>query len=100
MGIFAVILLFATLLWRSFVIAERAIEQGHRFAAFLAQGVGLLMCIQATVHIAVNTGLLPTKGLTLPLMSYGGSSMISTMLAVGFLFAVDRQCRPVPGRLR
>ncbi len=99
-GIFAVIFLFATLLWRSFVIAGRAIEQGHRFAAFLAQGVGLLLCIQATVHIAVNTGLLPTKGLTLPLMSYGGSSMLSTLLAVGFLFAVDRQCRPVPGRLR
>lgn len=99
-GIFVVIALYGLLLWRAFVIAGRAIEQGHRFAAFLAQGVGLLICIQATVHIAVNTGLLPTKGLTLPLMSYGGSSMLTTMLAVGFLFAVDRQCRPVAGRMR
>ncbi len=99
-GIFCVIGLFAVLLWRAFVVARRAIEQGHRFAAFLAQGVGLLLCVQAIVHIAVNTGLLPTKGLTLPLMSYGGSSMLSCMIAAGLLLGVDRQCRPVPGRTR
>jgi len=99
-GIFSVLGLFALLLWRSFAIAGRAIDQGYRFAGFLAQGIGLLLCLQASVHIAVNTGLLPTKGLTLPLMSYGGSSMLSCMLAIGLLFAIDRQCRPTPGRVR
>ena len=100
LGIFSVLCLFALFLWRSFVIARRAIDQGHRFAGFLAHGIGLLISLQALVHIAVNTGLLPTKGLTLPLMSYGGSSMLSTMIAIGLLFAIDRQCRPTPGRAR
>ena len=97
-AIFTVIGLFALILWRAFVIARRAIDLGHRFAAFLAQGVGLLLCIQASVHIAVNTGLVPTKGLTLPLMSYGGNSILATMLAFGLLLGVDRQCRPEPRR--
>lgn len=95
-GIFSVLILFAIIVWRAFAIANRALEQGHRFAGFLAQGVGLLICLQAIIHIAVNTGLLPTKGLTLPLMSYGGSSMLSSMLAAGLLLGVDRQCRPMP----
>ncbi len=99
-GILTVLALFAVVLWRAFKIGRRAIDQGHRFAGFLAQGIGLLICLQAAVHIAVNTGLLPTKGLTLPLMSYGGSSMLSSMLALGLLFAIDRQCRPSPGRTR
>jgi len=93
-GIFGVLILFGIILWRSFVIAGRALDRGFRFAGFLAQGIGLLLCLQASVHIAVNTGLLPTKGLTLPLMSYGGSSMLSSMIAIGLLLAVDRQCRP------
>lgn len=92
-GIFIVCALFALLMWRSFVIAKRALYQGDRFAGFLAQGIGLLITLQALIHIGVNTGLLPTKGLTLPLMSYGGSSMLSNMIAVGLLFAVDRQTR-------
>ncbi len=94
-GIFGVLILFGIILWRSFVIASRALDLGYRFAGFLAQGIGMLVCLQASVHIAVNTGLLPTKGLTLPLMSYGGSSMLSSMIAIGLLIAVDRQCRPV-----
>ncbi len=98
LGIFTVLVLFALLLWRAFSIGRRAIDLGHRFAGFLAQGIGLLVSLQALVHIAVNTGLLPTKGLTLPMMSYGGSSMLSSMLALGLLFAIDRQCRPQRGR--
>ena len=100
LGIFTVLSLFGIFFWRSFIVARRAIDQGHRFAGFLAHGIGLLVSIQAAVHIAVNTGLLPTKGLTLPLMSYGGSSMLSTMIAIGLLFAIDRQCRPEAGRIR
>lgn len=99
-GIFSVLILFGVLLWRSFAIASRALDQGHRFAGFLAQGIGLLLCLQAIIHISVNTGLLPTKGLTLPLMSYGGSSMLTSMLAIGMLLAIDRQCRPMPREVR
>ncbi len=96
-AIFAVIGLFALILWRCFSIASRAFDSGDRFGAFLAQGVGTLLCIQASVHIAVNTGLLPTKGLTLPLMSYGGNSMMASMLALGLLIAVNRQSQVVEG---
>jgi cell division protein FtsW len=99
-GIFSVLALFALLLFRSFVISRRALLLGNRFSGFLAQGIGLLITLQAGVHIGVNTGLLPTKGLTLPMMSYGGSSMLSSMVAVGLLFAIDRQCRPQSRRRR
>ena len=96
LGVFAVLLLYVLLLWRAFVIARRALAQGHHFAAFLAQGIGLLLALQAAIHIGVNTGLLPTKGLTLPLLSYGGSSMLCSMAAIGLLFAVDRNTRAKP----
>ena len=92
-GIFGVLILFAVLLWRAFVISERAFGCGERFAGLLAQGAGLLLAIQAAVHIGVNTGLLPTKGLTLPLVSYGGSSMLASMAAAGLLLAADRCAR-------
>lgn len=92
-GIFGVLTLFALFLFRAFAISRRAFQLGHRFSGFLAQGISLLFILQAGVHVGVNTGLLPTKGLTLPLMSYGGSSMLSSMVAVGLLFAVDRQSR-------
>jgi len=94
----ASMLLYALLLWRAFAIARRGLAQGHRFAALLAQGIGILLILQAAVHIGVNTGLLPTKGLTLPLLSYGGSSLLSSMAAVGLLFAADRETRATPSK--
>jgi cell division protein FtsW len=93
-GIFSVLGLFALFLFRVFAIARRALNLGQRFSGFLAQGIGILITLQAFVHIGVNTGLLPTKGLTLPMMSYGGSSMISNLAAVGLLLAIDRHSRP------
>ncbi len=95
-GIFGVLILFVLLLFRAFVISNRALNLGQRFSGFLAQGIGVLIALQAVVHIGVNTGLLPTKGLTLPLLSYGGSSMLSSMAAIGLLFAIDRQTQPQP----
>ena len=93
-GILSVLGLFILFLFRVFAIARRALNLGHRFSGFLAQGIGILITLQAFVHIGVNTGLLPTKGLTLPLMSYGGSSMLSSLAAVGLLMAIDRHSRP------
>lgn len=96
-GVLAVIVLFALLGWRAFRIARRAEQVGQVFAARLAQGIGLLIGLQAMINMGVNLGVLPTKGLTLPFMSYGGSSMLACCVAMGLLFAVDRESRPVPG---
>ncbi len=92
-GIFCVLSLFAAFLFLTLVIGQQALAQGLRFSGLLAQGTGFILVLQATVHTGVNTGLLPTKGLTLPLMSYGGSSMLSSMAAVGLLFAISRYTR-------
>ncbi len=95
-GVMAVMILFALFLWRSFRIASRALEKGFRFEAYLAYGIGLLLVFNAGIHVGVNTGILPTKGLNLPLMSTGGSSMVTTFIAIGLLFAVDRKTRSRP----
>jgi len=100
LAVLAVMTLFGILLWRAFQIARRAESSGKIFAARLAQGSGLLIVLQAMVNMGVNMGVLPTKGLTLPLMSYGGSSLISTCLAIGLLLAVERRTRPRAGSAR
>ncbi len=99
-GIFCVLSLFATLLFLTLVIGQQAVAQGHRFSGLLAQGTGVIFALQAAVHTGVNTGLLPTKGLTLPLMSYGGSSLLSSMAAIGLLFAISRHTRLQSGESR
>jgi len=99
-GIFCVLSLFAVLLFLTLVIGQQALAQGHRFAGLLAQGTGVILALQAAVHTGVNTGLLPTKGLTLPLMSYGGSSLLSSMAAIGLLFAISRHTRLQSGESR
>lgn len=99
-GVTLVILLFAVLLWRAFAIARRAELNGQIFAARLAQGMGLLLVLQAMTNMGVNMGALPTKGLTLPFMSYGGSSLLASCFAMGLLLMVDRETRPAPGASR
>ena len=89
-GIAVLIALYVTLCWRAFRIADRAGRAGQMFQARVAQGLGLLLTLQVLVNLAVNLGVIPTKGLTLPLMSYGGSSMISCCFAIGLLLSVDR----------
>jgi cell division protein FtsW len=92
-GIVLVISLFAVILQRSLAIAKRAEAAGQIYPARLAQGVGLLIVLQAIINMGVNLGVLPTKGLTLPFVSYGGTSMLVCCAAMGLLFAVDRQSR-------
>ncbi|MFT4630022.1 MAG: cell division protein FtsW [Arenicella sp.] len=93
LGIVLVIALFALLLHRALVIARAAELVGKIYAARLAQGLGFLLVFQAGINIGVNLGVLPTKGLNLPFISYGGSSMLVCCAAMGMLFAVDRQTR-------
>ena len=87
-GVAATLALFIALVWRSFWIAQLASRANLRFQAYLAAGFGLWLGAQAFINIGVNMGVLPTKGLTLPLMSYGRSSMIVTLAWVGLLLRV------------
>jgi len=88
LGVIATLMLFMALIWRSFRIARLAQAAGLHFAAYLAAGFGLWVGIQAFVNIGVNMGVLPTKGLTLPLMSYGRSSLIVALVWIGLLLRV------------
>lgn len=92
-GIVLVISLFAVFLWRAFMIARQAEDAGMFYGARLAQGIGMLIVIQAMINMGVNLGVFPTKGLNLPFISYGGSSALVNFVAIGILFAIDRQSR-------
>jgi cell division protein FtsW len=87
-GVALTLALFIGLVWRSFWIAQLASRAGLKFQSYLALGFGLWLGAQALINIGVNMGVLPTKGLTLPLMSYGRSSMIVTLAWVGLLLRV------------
>jgi cell division protein FtsW len=87
-GVVVTLALFLGLAWRSFYIARLASATGLKFPAYLAAGFGLWVGVQAFINIGVNMGVLPTKGLTLPLMSYGRSSLIVALVWVGLLLRV------------
>lgn len=91
-GVVLVIGLFGAFFIRAFMIARKAEQQGNQFAAFLAYGVGIWMSLQAFINMGVNMGVLPTKGLTLPLISYGGSSLIICCAAIGLLMRIHYEC--------
>ncbi len=92
-GTLLVIFLYATLLHRALQISRTAELLGRVYASRLAQGIGILLVFQAVINIGVNLGALPTKGLTLPFISYGGSSMLACCIAMGLLLGVDRHNR-------
>ena len=91
LGLFGVLLtigLFVALAWRALYIARLANEAGLKFQSYLAAGFGIWVAIQAFINMGVNMGALPTKGLTLPFMSYGRSSLIVTLAWVGIVLRV------------
>ncbi len=92
-AVIAVIALFTLLIWRALLVGRTAWLAGRPFAAYLAYGLGLGICLQVFINIGVNMGILPTKGLTLPLMSYGGSSIVATCIAVALLLRVEHENR-------
>lgn len=85
LGVAVVIGLFALLMWRVFVIVRLAVQQFNWFAAYSVFGLGVLMAGQAFINIGVASGLLPTKGLTLPFISYGGSSLLVSCVMVALI---------------
>jgi cell division protein FtsW len=91
LGVIAVILLFMLFILRAFSIGAKAESINLRFAAFVAYGLGIWFGFQAFINMGVNMGMLPTKGLTLPLMSYGGGSVIIMCAAVALLFRVQSE---------
>ncbi len=88
-GVCTVVALYAGLAGRAFWIGLKCVEMRRHFAGYCAFGIGLWMSLQSLVSIGVNLGLLPTKGLTLPMISYGGSSVIMTCAALGLLLRVS-----------
>ncbi len=91
LGSLVLVALFLALLWRVFRLAMRAHDAERFFEAYLAIGIGTWLGLQAFINIGVNMGMLPTKGLTLPLISYGRSSLIITMICIGFLLRIHHE---------
>ena len=92
-GVLTLVLLFAWLVWRAFMIGRRAADLERPFAGLVAQGIGLWIGVQVIINMGVNMGVLPTKGLTLPLLSFGGSAILAMCCAVAVLLRVDWENR-------
>jgi cell division protein FtsW len=92
-GVAAVVAMFAYLTLRAFAIGRQAASLERPFAALVAHGIGIWLAVQAIINMGVNMGLLPTKGLTLPLLSFGGSGIAANCVALGILLRADWESR-------
>ncbi len=92
-GVLAVVGLFSWIVIRAFGIGKEAIANERYFAALLAQGLGVWMGVQGIINMGVNMGILPTKGLTLPLLSFGGSGILANCIAMAILLRIDFENR-------
>ena len=92
-GVIAVVGLFALLTWRCFMVGRQALVLDRIYAGLVAQGIGIWFGFQSFINMGVNMGLLPTKGLTLPLMSFGGSGIVANCMALAVLLRVDYENR-------
>lgn len=92
-GVVTVLGLFVWIVIRAFGIGKEAVANERYFAALLAQGIGVWMGVQGIINIGVNMGVLPTKGLTLPLLSFGGSGILANCIAMAILLRIDYENR-------
>ena len=92
-GVIGVLALFVALVWRAFRISRMAAQAGMQFQAYLALAFGVWLGVQALVNIGVNMGVLPTKGLTLPLLSYGRSSLLVSLGWLGVLLRIHHEVK-------
>ena len=97
-GVLVTLALFMVLVWRAFRISRLAAEAGLAFQAYCAAGFGIWLGLQTFINVGVNMGMLPTKGLTLPLMSFGSSSLLVTLGWLGLLLRINHEAH-VTGRL-
>jgi cell division protein FtsW len=92
-GVLAVIALFVWLVWRAFLIGRQSATLERYFASLVAQGIALWISVQAFINMGVNMGLLPTKGLTLPFLSFGGTGIVMNCVAIAVLLRIDWENR-------
>jgi cell division protein FtsW len=92
-GVCVVLILFYTFIRKAFAIGRQAIKLDQIYSGLVAEGIGIWVGVQVIINGGVATGLFPTKGLTLPFVSYGGSSLLATITAVALLLRVDRENR-------
>ncbi len=92
-GVCAVVVMFALLIERAFAVGRQALKLDRVYSGLVAQGIGIWLGVQGFINMGVNMGLLPTKGLTLPMMSFGGSGIVANCLMLGILLRVDWENR-------
>lgn len=92
-GMLVVIILEFIIIYKALHLGFEILRNGPKFQGFVASGIGVWFCLQATINIAVASGAMPTKGLTLPLVSFGGSSMIVFCVAIAVLLRIDFELR-------
>jgi cell division protein FtsW len=92
-GVTVVLVLFATFIYRAFMVGREAMLREKYFAALVAQGIAIWLSVQAFINMGVNMGLLPTKGLTLPFLSFGGTGILVNCAAVAILLRIDFENR-------
>ncbi len=92
-GVLLVLVLFSWVVLRAFAIGRQAVNLERPFSALVAQGIGVWLGVQALINMGVNMGVLPTKGLTLPLMSFGGSGILANCIAIAILLRIDWEGR-------
>ncbi|HUR40676.1 MAG TPA: putative lipid II flippase FtsW [Verrucomicrobiae bacterium] len=92
-GIVVLLALFGIVVWRAFAIGRAAQQRRHFFSAYLCYAMGAWMGAQVLINMAVNMGLVPTKGLTLPMISYGGSSLVTVCLMIALVLRADHENR-------
>ncbi len=98
-GGIAVILVLTLVVLRVLRVARLAIEQGRNFEGLFVYGIAILFAVQSFINIGVSTGMLPTKGLTLPFISYGGNSLLISSLMMGIVFRVQFECASIKNRV-
>ncbi|WP_033197376.1 cell division protein FtsW [Vibrio ordalii] len=92
-GVVLVLLLIFSLVLKAVFIGKKAFEHDQQFGGYLAFGIGIWFAFQTLINVGAAAGMVPTKGLTLPLISYGGSSLIIMSIAVSILLRIDHECR-------
>jgi len=98
-GVFAILILFFILFYRSMKIGRTALLQQRAYSAYLAYGIGFWLTFQALINVGVTSGALPTKGLTLPFISYGGNSLLVGFVAIAILLRVDYENKLVSEKI-